>query len=164
MSIRSDNGKNFVEAAKELKEARATLNHNRIQVLLQKGIQWNFNPPSASQYGGVWERVIQIERKVLTFVLRLQTLDDDGLCTVLCEVESILSSPQTRLSDDPNDLEPLTSNHILLMKGKPVVPPGLFSKDYLFTKRKWRQVQYIADLFWKRWVQDGRSGTRIGGI
>lgn len=27
--------------------------------------------------------------------------------------------PVTKISDDPNDLEPLTPNHILLLKGKP---------------------------------------------
>lgn len=155
-SMRSDNGTNFVGAEKELKEALASLNHNRIQgVLLQNGIQWSFNPPSASHHGGVWERVIRMVRKVLTSVLHLQTLDDDGLHTVLCEVESILNGrPLTKLSDDPNDLEPLTPNHILLMKGKPVMSPGLFNKDDVYVKRRWKQVQYIADLFWKRWVQE----------
>ena len=155
-TMRSDNGTNFVGAEKELREALSLLNHKLIQgVLLQDGSQWSFNPPSASHHGGVWERVIRMVRKVLTSVLRLQTLDDDGLHTVLCEVESILNGrPLTKLSDDPTDLEPLTPNHILLMKGKPVMSPGLFNKDDVYVKRRWRQVQYIADLFWKRWVQE----------
>lgn len=155
-SVRSDNGTNFVGAKKELKEALASLNHQQIQrVLLQEGIQWHFNPPGASHHGGVWERVIRMVRSVLTSVLHLQTLDDDGLHTVLCEVEAILNGrPLTKLSDDPADLEPLTPNHILLMKGKPVLAPGLFTKDDVYVKRRWRQVQYIADLFWKRWVQE----------
>ena len=38
------------------------------------------------------------------------------------EVEAILNDcPITKLSDDPNDLEPLMPNHILLMKGNPVL-------------------------------------------
>lgn len=94
-------------------------------------------------------------RKVLTSVLHQQTLDDDGLHTVLCEVEAILNDrPITKLSDDPNDLEPLTPNHILLMKGKPGLPAGLFVKKDLYVRRRWRQAQYIAGLFWKRWVQE----------
>ena len=154
--MRSDNGTNFVGAEKELREALASLNHNRIQgVLLQDGIRWSFNPPAGSHHGGVWERVICMVRKVLTSVLHLQTLDDDGLHTVLCEVEAILNDrPITKLSDDPNDLEPLTPNHILLMKRKPVLPPGLFTPQDVYVKRRWRQVQYMADLFWKRWVQE----------
>lgn len=78
--MRSDNGSNLVGVENELREALASLNHNQIQrVLLQDGIQWRFNPPAASHHGGVWEHVIRIVRKVLTSVLRLQTLDDDRL-------------------------------------------------------------------------------------
>lgn len=154
--LRSDNGTNFVGAERELKDALAHLNQERLKgALLQDGIRWSFNPPGASHHGGVWERIIRMVRKILTSVLHLQTLDDDGLHTVLCEVESILNDrPITKLSDDPNDLEALTPNHILLMKGKPVLPPGLFVKEDLYAKRRWRQVQYIAGLFWKRWVQE----------
>lgn len=97
----------------------------------------------------------QVITKVLNSVLRLQTLDNDGLYTAFCEVEAILNDrPITKLSDDPNDLEPLTPNHILLLKGKSAMPPGLFVKQDLYAKQRWRQVQYISDLFWKCWVQE----------
>lgn len=154
--IFSDNGTNFVGAARELKEAFSSLDSARVQqVLFQNGIQWNFNPPAASHHGGVWERIIRMIRKVLGSILRQQTLDDDSLLTVLCEAEAILNSrPITKLSEDANDLEPLTPNHILLMKGKPILPPGVFNEQDLYVKRRWRQVQYIADLFWKRWIKE----------
>lgn len=64
-------------------------------------------------------------RKILHLVLRQQTLDDEGFHTVLCEAEAILNDrPITKLSEDPNDLEALQPNHLLLMKGKPALPPG----------------------------------------
>jgi len=70
-------------------------------------------------------------------------------------VEAILNDrPITRVSDDPNDLEPLTPNHIFLLKGKPALPPGLFEKSDLYTKRRWRQVQFLSDLFWHRWIRE----------
>lgn len=149
--IRSDNGTNFIGAERELREALASLNHEQIQGVLQKdGVNWCFNVPAGSHHGGVWERVIRIVRRILSSVLQQQRLDDDGLQTVMCEAEAILNDrPITKLSDDPNDLEPLTPNHILLMKGKPFLPPGLFEPHDLYVKRRWRQVQYIADLFWK---------------
>ncbi|KAJ8403279.1 hypothetical protein AAFF_G00354960 [Aldrovandia affinis] len=34
------------------------------------------------------------------------------------------------------------------------MPPGLFRKEDLYCKRRWKQVQYIADLFWKRWIRE----------
>ena len=155
-TIRSDNGTNFVGANREMKEALVDLNHNKIQrALVQDGVTWNFNPPAASHHGGVWERLIRSVRRVLTSVLCQQTLDDEGLQTVLCEVEAILNSrPITKTSDEKDDLEALTPNHILLLKGKPILPPGLFEQQDLYIRRRWRQVQYIADLFWKRWISE----------
>ena len=115
----------------------------------------SFNSPGASHHGGVWERLIRSVRQVLHSVLKQQTLDDEGLQTLLCEVEAILNSrPITSVSIDPQDLEPLTPNHILVLKTKPVQPPGLFDRNDLYIRRRWRQVQYMADLFWKRWSQE----------
>lgn len=135
--LRSDNGTNFVGAERELREALASLSHNRIEkAMAQRGIKWSFNPPAGSHHGGVWERIIRMIRKILSSVLRQHTLDDEGLQTVLCEAEAMLNDrPITKLSEDPNDLEALTSNHLLLMKGKPVLPPGLFERTDLYANR-----------------------------
>ena len=32
--------------------------------------------------------------------------------------------------------------------------PGQFQKEDLYARRRWRQVQYMADLFWKRWIKE----------
>ncbi|TWW61438.1 hypothetical protein D4764_04G0000850 [Takifugu flavidus] len=69
-----------------------------------------------------------------------QTLTDDSLQTFLCEVESIINGrPITSVSDDPCDIEPLTPNHLLLMKTQPNMPPGIFNKDDLYARKRWRQ-------------------------
>ena len=130
-SLRSDNGTNFVGANKELKRSLVELNNVKIQgALIQDGIKWSFNTPAASHQGGVWERLIRSVRSILTSVLGQQVLNDDGLQTLFCEVEAILNDrPITKVSDDPNDLEALTPNHILLLKGKPIFPPGLFEQS-----------------------------------
>ena len=73
----------------------------------------------------------------------------------MCEVESILNSrPLTVFSDDPRDSEPLTPNHLLLLKSDSPMPPGVFQRDDLFSRRWWRQIQYLADIFWKRWSRE----------
>ncbi len=90
--LRSDNGTNLIGAERELREALSSSNQAKIQgVLGQKGIKWSFNPPAGSNYGGVWERVICMLRKILTAVLQQQMLDDDGFHTILCEAEAILT-------------------------------------------------------------------------
>lgn len=154
--LRSDNGTNFVATEKELKESLKSWNMQQIEKsLLQKGVKWTFNPPHGAHYGGIWERLIRIIKTTIRSVTSQQYLDDEGLQTVMCEVEAILNSrPLTTVSDNPNDLEPLTPNHILQLKVQPVLPPGLFVKEDLYTRHRWRQIQYIADLFWKRWVRE----------
>lgn len=70
-------------------------------------------------------------------------------------MESIVNDrPITRVSNDPGDIEALTPNHLLLMKRQPVLPLGLFQKEDLYSKRRWRQVQYLSDIFWKRWTKE----------
>lgn len=145
--MRSDNGTNFVGAERELCEALASLHHNRIEMALSKrGIKWRFNPPGGSHHGGPWDRMIRRIRKILCSVLRQQTLDDEGFHTVLCEFEAMLNNrPITKISQDPNDLEALTSNHLLLLKGKPILPPVLFDKNEAYAIRRWKQCQYISE-------------------
>lgn len=154
-SIRTDKGTNFVGAEKELREALKELNHKRIQdALLKEEVRWTFNPPAGAHHGGVWERLIRLVKKVLYSVLKEQTLDEETLQTALCEVEAIMNDrPITTVSSDPNDLEPLTPNHLLQLKAKPIIPPGLFQKGDLYSRRRWKQAQYLADLFW-RWIRE----------
>ena len=154
--IRSDNGTNFIAAEKELKEALKEWNLRKIDhALQQKNVKWTFNPPYGAHFGGVWERLIRLVKKTLLSVTRQQHLDDEGLVTVMCEVEAILNSrPLTTVSDEPNDLEALTPNHLLQLKVKPVLPPGIFYPHDIYARRRWRQIQYVSDLFWTRWVKE----------
>lgn len=94
-------------------------------------------------------------RKILKATIKEQVLDEEGLQTFFCEAEAIINSrPITSASSDVNDLEALTPNHLLLLKTKPSLPPGQIDKDDLCSRRRWKQVQYISDLFWKRWCRE----------
>ena len=153
--IRSDNGGNFVKGEKELREAVKEWNQSQIHdFLLQKNIKWVFNPPTGSHHGGAWERCIRTTRKVIKAVTNEQTLDDEGISTLMCEVEAIVNGrPITKLSDDPRDMEPLTPNHRLLLRAGPTFPPATLSEQDIYGRR-WRQVQYLADVFWRRWIKE----------
>ena len=154
--MRSDNGTNFVSGNRELREAISEWNDKQIhEFLLQRNIKWLFNPPAGSHFGGVWERCIRTVRKVLVALMKEQTLDDEGLTTLMCEVEAIVNRrPITKSSDDPSDAEALTPNHLLLLRSGPKLPPGVFTKEDTYSRRRWRQVQYLADVFWRRWIRE----------
>ena len=153
--MRSDNGGNFVRGEKELRNAIDGWNHVIAEFFLQRNIQWIFNPPAGSHHGGVWERCIRTIRKVMSALLKEQVLTDEGLATLMCEVESIINGrPLTKVSDDPRDLEALTPNHLLLLRSGATVPPGTFKREDLYSRRRWRQVQYLSDVFWRRWLKE----------
>ncbi|XP_014663229.1 PREDICTED: uncharacterized protein LOC106805948 [Priapulus caudatus] len=153
--IRSDNGTNFVGAQAELRRAIQQWNQDQIhEYLLKHEISWIYNPPGASHMGGVWERLIRTVRSVLTGVMKQQILDDEGLVTLLTVVEGIVNNrPITKLSDDPRDDKPLTPSHLLMLRSGPSLPPGQFESKDLY-RRRWRQVQYLANVFWRRWIQE----------
>ncbi|XP_062617169.1 uncharacterized protein LOC134278886 [Saccostrea cucullata] len=154
--MRSDNGTNFVGAERKLRSAINELNVSQIEdSMLQKNIDWKFNPPAGSHHRGVWERIIRSVRKTLNSVLKEQVLDDEGLNTLMCEIESILNGrPITKCSDQHDDLEALIPNYLLIMKAKPNFPPGVFVKEHNYCRRRWKQIQYMANLFWKRWTRE----------
>ena len=96
----SDNGKNFVGGEKVLRLVLSQMNRDCIEDFLHtRGVEWHFNPPSASHFGGVWERLIRSVRKTLHGFLKQQRLNDEVLHTLLVEVENILNSqPLTKFS------------------------------------------------------------------
>ena len=61
--------------------------------------------------------------------------------------------PLTKVSDDHRDPEALTPSHLLLLRSRPALPPGVFSKDDCYSRRRWRHIQYLADVLWCRWMR-----------
>nr|XP_039256260.1 uncharacterized protein LOC120332980 [Styela clava] len=150
-----DNGSNFVAANKILRKEIEVWNSSKVgQFLRQENIKFHFNPPTASNFGGCYERLIRSVRKILVALLHDQLVSDEALA-IFCEVESQLNSrPITPISFDPKDDEPLTPNHLLLLNPTSNLPPGIFDKKDCYTRRRWRQIQYLADQFWIRWTKE----------
>ena len=145
----SDNGTNFVCPEREIRQAIENWNQCQIRdELLQRGCQWVFQPPTASHASGVWERLIRSTRTALKAILGETLAEEDVPATVLTEVEATLNSrPLCAVSDDPNDLQPLTPNHLLLQRTISGLPPGTFVKDDMLLRKKWRQTQILANHF-----------------
>ena len=161
-SIRSDNGTNFVGADNEFKRAYEEMNHEKITNFLSENgcdwIQWERNTPTASHTGGVWERQIRSVRDILQSLLKnnAHILNDESLHTLLLEAEAIVNSRPLTVENlnDPESL-PLSPNQLLTMKSKVVLPPpGVFQKEDLYARKRWRRVQHLANQFWTRWRKE----------
>ena len=75
----SDNGTNLMAAEAELKREIQSLDRKKLAAAFQcKNIEWHFNPTSASHFGGEWERLIWLARKVMYSVVKEQVIDSLG--------------------------------------------------------------------------------------
>ena len=154
-TVYSDNGSNFVGAAKELRDGFKRLNKNLVHNrLIRQGIDWVFLPPAASHQGGVWERMIRSIRKIMLGLTSQRLLTDEELLTFTTEVERIINNrPLTPVSSDPNDLEALTPNSLLIQRLDNSLPLDSFIKADGY-KKSWRYVNWLADQFWSRWTKE----------
>lgn len=150
----SDNGTNLTKGERELRECVRNFNNQQIHcTLLQREIEWSFNPPTASHMGGVWERMIRSTRQIFSALInKNRLLSDEALLTFIAETERILNDrPITTVSDDVKDLTP---SKLLLLRGNASLPLGIFDKDDSYSRRWWRQAQYYANQFWNRWIKE----------
>ena len=152
LKVFSDNGTNLVGVHNELSRSLRQLNRSQVVCSTRRrGVEWVFNPPSASHQGGIWERMIRTVRRVLCALLDHSTrLTDDVLVTVMCDAENLVNSrPITKCSDDPDDDEPITPNHLLLLHNNASSSWGTFFSSDIYRKR-WRYTLSISTLSFGR--------------
>ena len=150
--VYSDCGTNFVGAAKEMGVDSINVEDTLVkQFLTEKRITWYFNPPHASHMGGAWERMIGVSRRILdSMLLNIhQTLTHEILTTLMAEVSAIINArPLVPVSTDPSRPEILTPATLLTLKTSRPLELEYLPVDM---KTQWKQVQALADGFWKRW-------------
>lgn len=117
---RSDRGTNFVGSTDDLKFDAVNVEDGAIkQHMYNTGTEWIFNPPRASHFGGVWERMIGTIRRVLNSMLSEHKTDlsHDILCTFMAEVSAIVNArPLVAVSSDPDVPFILSPNQLLTQK------------------------------------------------
>lgn len=156
--IQSDNGTTFGGANTELERLYTFLEENKKEIsdfALSKGIEWFFNPPTGSHFGGLWEAAVKSMKAHLKTVLWDKTFTFEELSTLLTQIEACLNSrPLTPLSSDPDELDVLTPGHFLVggpltaLPSEPLVDiPENRVKLYLRREK-------VMQLFWKRWSKE----------
>ena len=130
ITIYIDNGKTFVGASNELKRCLKQLDKNKIEnKLAVKEIERKFNPPFDPDFGGAWERLIQITKRTTSIILGSKKLTLYLFNTILSATETMLNSrPLTNVADITDNEEPLYPNHFKIQRPFINLPPRTF--DY----------------------------------
>ncbi|XP_020604505.1 uncharacterized protein LOC110043393 [Orbicella faveolata] len=158
--FRCDRGTNFVGANTELQEAAPEFDEKKVEKFAtEHGCKWEFNPPHASHFGGVWEKQIGTIRRGLDAMfaeLGKTQLTHELLVTLMAEVVAIVNArPISALPSDNDDLQPLSPAMLLTMKTRRAgPPPGQFLRADIYARRRWRRVQFLAEQFWTRWRRE----------
>ena len=104
------------------------------------------------------EAMVKLTKRALKTIVKNRLFTEEALSTFLIEVESIINSrPLTPASDDIDDLEPITPNHLLLGRPSPNFQPCITNTEDINLRKRWRAVQAATDMFWRRWLKE-RSG------
>ena len=155
----SDNQRAFIRADKELQEWYKSIDFNKLEEATgygykgSKGIKWNFNPPYAPHYGGVFETIVKSMKRALNSTLGNSDANEDEFRTSVCSVTNLLNMrPITKYGEDNDDIV-LTPNHFLMgqMSGM-IFPPN--SEEKLDLRQRYKFVINLVDVFWARFLKE----------
>ncbi|XP_062560004.1 uncharacterized protein LOC134224610 [Armigeres subalbatus] len=152
--IFSDNGRNFIGAANELRNIIERKHHQQLiaEECASNGIRWHFNPPKASHFGGLWEAAINSAQKHFFRVLSNHVLASEDMQTLLAQIECCLNSrPLVPLSDDPTDFESLSPGHFLVGSSLKAVPDIDVTTIPTNRLRSYQLIQKLLQQIWQRW-------------
>ena len=154
----SDHGSNFLGASRAKDELKAQ--DELLSVFKANKLSWEFIPPNAPHFAGVWERKIAPIKSILAGSLQLtnrRPLAEDEFVTLLEEAASIANkTPLSEVPSDPNEPFPPSPDMLLtLREHNSDSPPNATKEDLVqYGRHRWKRVQALADYFWAAWKSD----------
>ena len=152
--IHSDNALNFTSAAKTFQESSFTTTELQKHAESKK-ITWKFIPPGAPHFGGTWERLIGMSKRLFFNTAGSEKLQKDSFSTLICQVEALFNSrPLTSVSSDIRKMGSLTPGRFLtgMTTGLPA-DTTISSKDRE-TGKLWNNINSIMNEFRTSLLED----------
>ncbi|GFU45635.1 integrase catalytic domain-containing protein [Trichonephila clavipes] len=159
IEIHSDNGRNFVGANNELRKILKVLFKGKMEEIMdflsKEQIKWNFDPPSAPHFGGLWEAGVKSLKYHLKRVIGNSILSHEEFLTLVVQIEVVLNSrPICPLSNDPNDVETLTPAHFLVGSSLVAIPDPDYTEIPMNRLSRWQLVQRMNNIFGANGLQN----------
>lgn len=159
-NIYSDNGKNFVGARNELRELNKLFLDRNFQdeivdFFSSHHVDWHFIPPHAPHFGGLWESAVKSAKYHMKRVIGETRLTFEELYTLLTQIEACMNSrPLTPLTNNPDDLTPLTPGHFLIGDSLTALPQEDV-RDIMDNRlNRFELIQKMQQHFWQRWHRE----------
>ena len=161
--IHSENALYLTSTAKTFEESNFTTTEIQKHAELKK-ITWKFIPPGAPHFGGTWEGLIGMSKRLFVSITGTRKLQEDSFSTLICQVEALLHSrPLTSVSSDIRDLESLTPGHFLTRMTTGLPADTIISSNDRETGKLWNNVNSIMNEFWTRLSENVQKGI-LGNI
>jgi hypothetical protein len=158
--MRSDNGRNFLGAANEIKrmlEQWKGENEEKQQLndfCNKNGFKWTFSTPLASHHNGCVESMIKSVKLVLNKIVNRNLLNEEEYRTVFAIVtNSINSRPLYPATDDSMDI-PITCNDLLRPTGTLSNDPEFLNDGTIDPRTRYQLVQSVANEWWQLWMSN----------
>jgi hypothetical protein len=157
-TLTSDNQTSFRKADKEITEWYKSVNWDTVQEATglgfrpdSNGIEWHFNPPNASHFGGIFEIIVKALKRAMKIVIGRADLDEEGFRTCVSKVMFMLNNRPIQQSGSIQDQEPLTPNHFVLGDlANAIFPPDFPEERFTNLDRKLKQQVEVQKNVWKR--------------
>ena len=161
-SITSDNQTSFHKADDELRTWYASIDWKKVERQtsfgyrpFSDGIEWHFNPPTASHFGGVFEIMVKAMKRALKTTIGRADLDEEEFRTTVSKMAHLLNCRPIQVVSDLRDYEVLTPNHFLLpdLAGT-VFPPEVKEEDRLKLSTRLKHQIMIQQHVWRRFQEE----------
>lgn len=160
----TDNAKTFVGAQRELKSLYQIVSNPNAELAAyyaSENINWNFSPPRAPNFGGLWEAGVKSFKFHFKRVVGDAKLTFEEFSTVMNQVEAILNSrPICPLSNDPDDCEVLTPGHFLIGRPLNAIPEPMLIDLKSNRLDKWQRLTKMVQMIWSKWQRDYLSNLQ----
>ena len=151
----SDNGTNFKGADREIRESVSAWKKENLSEELDKlELTWTFGPAYCGSYGGSWERLVGLSKKLLRSVIGSKNVDQEDFETLLSGASALMNRrPLTPISADVDDDMALTPSHFLYpylftTSANHILPPQAEKNSVL--RHGFRCTQHLLDEFWRQ--------------
>ncbi|CAB0040671.1 unnamed protein product [Trichogramma brassicae] len=156
--ITTDCGTTFQGAAanelQQLFRSASTFSNEVAAALAQNEVQWDFIPPRAPHFGGIWEAGVKAFKFHLKRVIGEAKLTFEEFSTLTAQIEACLNSrPISPLSADSQDVAALTPGHFLIGTAL-LAAPEPATDERLVGVPRWKIATQMRNHFWRRWQRE----------